>query len=45
VAKIKIKHAISNGVGEAFRNYLQAAEDKRVKGGLTPLQISVDKAS
>ncbi|MGB1066181.1 MAG: hypothetical protein ACPGZR_09310 [Paracoccaceae bacterium] len=45
VAKIKIKHAISNGVGEAFRNYLQAAEDKRVGSGLTPLQISVDKAS
>jgi hypothetical protein len=45
VAKIKIKHAISNGVGEAFRNYLQAAEDKRIKGGLAPLQISVDKAS
>jgi hypothetical protein len=45
VAKIKIRHAISNGVGEAFRNYLQAAENKRLTTGLKPLEIGVNKVS
>lgn len=45
VAKLKIKHAISQGVSSACRTFTDKIETKRAISNLPPVQIGVDKAS